>query len=144
MTLATGDRLGSYEVLELIGAGGMGEVHRARDTRLHRDVALKVLPEARRLDTEALQRFEREARLLASLNHPNIATLHGIETAGAVQALALAGARAFEGDSASSTLARVLEREPDWSKLPVGVPRGLRVLLQPVRFARPPSQSPLF
>ena len=77
MTLATGDRLGSYEVLELIGAGGMGEVHRARDTRLHRDVALKVLPEARRLDTEALQRFEREARLLASLNHPNIATLHG-------------------------------------------------------------------
>jgi Tol biopolymer transport system component/tRNA A-37 threonylcarbamoyl transferase component Bud32 len=258
MALAAGHRLGSYEVLELIGAGGMGEVHRARDTRLHRDVAIKVLPDARRLDSEALQRFEREARLLASLNHPNIATLHGLETAGGVQALVmelvdgetledrlvrapgrilplgealhvakqiadaldaahergvvhrdlkpanvkirsdgtvkvldfgiakvfdsqagvagdatlgitamqaaiigtpsymspeqasggpidrradiwafgcvlyqmLAGERAFEGDTASSTLARVLEREPDWSKLPVGVPRGLRVLLQ--------------
>jgi eukaryotic-like serine/threonine-protein kinase len=258
MALAAGHRLGSYEVLELIGAGGMGEVYRARDTRLHRDVALKVLPDARRLDSEALQRFEREARLLASLNHPNIATLHGLETADGVQALVmelvdgetledrlvratgrslplgealhvakqmadaldaahergvvhrdlkpanvkirsdgtvkvldfgiakvfdvqaagsggatlgvtvmqaaivgtpsymspeqasggtidrradiwafgcvlyemLAGERAFEGDTASSTLARVLEREPDWSKLPASVPRGLRVLLQ--------------
>jgi Tol biopolymer transport system component len=258
MTLATGQRLGSYEVLELIGAGGMGEVYRARDARLQRDVALKILPDARRLEPEALQRFEREARLLASLNHPNIATLHGIETAGDAQALVmelvdgetledrllrapgrrlplaealrvarqlaealdaahergvvhrdlkpanikiradetvkvldfgiakifdaqagaagnatlgvtamqdaiigtpsymspeqasgapvdrrtdiwafgcvlyemLAGQRAFEGDTASSTLARVLEREPDWSKLPASVPRSLRILLQ--------------
>jgi serine/threonine protein kinase len=82
MTLAAGDQLGSYEVIELIGMGGMGEVYRARDTRLHRDVAVKVLNDAHRVDLESLQRFEREALLLASLNHPNIATLHGLETSG--------------------------------------------------------------
>jgi Tol biopolymer transport system component/tRNA A-37 threonylcarbamoyl transferase component Bud32 len=258
MGLPIGQRFGSYEVLELIGAGGMGEVYRARDTRLHRDVALKVLPDTNRLDAAALQRFEREARLLAALNHPNIATLHGIEPTGDAHALVmefvdgltlddrlagrspgklalaevqhiarqiadaldaahergivhrdlkpanikirpdgtvkvldfgiatvfetpssgppdvtlgitamqaaivgtpsymspeqatggpvdrradiwafgcvlfemLTGERAFAGDTASSTLARVLERDPDWSRLPATLPRGLRVLLQ--------------
>ena len=89
MAFAPGDRFGSYELIELVGVGGMGEVYRARDTVLHRDIALKVLTAAGRLDPELLQRFEREARLLASLNHPNIATLHGIETAGDVQALVM-------------------------------------------------------
>jgi len=74
-----GTRLAEYEVLELIGAGGMGRVYRARDTKLGRDVALKVLPETFARDGERLARFEREARVLASLNHPNIATLHGLE-----------------------------------------------------------------
>ena len=77
--LARGSRLGSYEIESAIGAGGMGEVYRARDTRLNRAVALKVLPELFATDTDRLARFEREAQVLASLNHPNIAAIHGIE-----------------------------------------------------------------
>jgi serine/threonine protein kinase/Tol biopolymer transport system component len=85
MALNSGDRVGSYEIVGLLGAGGMGEVYRARDTRLHRDVAIKALPSEFAQDTARLARFEREARLLASLNHPNIATIHGIEeTAGSI------------------------------------------------------------
>src|SRR6202140_5437944 len=79
MTLAVGARLGPYEILAPIGAGGMGEVYRARDTQLKRDVALKVLPEAFARDPERMARFQREAEVLASLNHPNIATIHGVE-----------------------------------------------------------------
>jgi serine/threonine protein kinase len=79
MTLATGTRFGSYEILGPIGAGGMGEVYRARDAKLGRDVAIKVLPEAFAHDPERLSRFQREAKMLASLNHPNIATIHGLE-----------------------------------------------------------------
>jgi Tol biopolymer transport system component len=79
MALSTGERLGSYEILELLGAGGMGEVYRARDERLDREVAIKVLPEELEQDADRLARFEREARVLASLNHPNIATLYGLE-----------------------------------------------------------------
>ena len=75
MSLATGTRLGSYEVVAPIGAGGMGEVYRARDTRLHRDVAIKVLPELFAADPDRLARFEREAQTLAALNHPNIAQI---------------------------------------------------------------------
>src|SRR5262245_6379720 len=74
-----GRRLGVYQVESLLGAGGMGEVYRARDTRLGRDVAIKILPEAFVADRERLGRFEREARLLASLNHPNIAQIYGLE-----------------------------------------------------------------
>ncbi len=81
MSLATGPRFGSYEVTGPLGAGGMGEVYRARDTRLGRDVALKVLPDLFARDPERLARFEREAQVLASLNHPNIAHIHGIEEA---------------------------------------------------------------
>ena len=79
MSLANGTKLGTYEITEPIGKGGMGEVYRARDTKLGRDVAIKVLPEAFSEDPERLARFRREAQGLASLNHPNIATLHGLE-----------------------------------------------------------------
>jgi serine/threonine protein kinase len=79
MTIKPGTRLGSYELTSLLGAGGMGEVYKAHDTKLGRDVAIKVLPEAFARDKERLARFEREARLLASLNHPNIATLFDLQ-----------------------------------------------------------------
>ena len=82
MTLPAGTRLGSYEILDAIGAGGMGEVYRALDTKLRREVAIKILPEAFAQDAERLARFEREARLLAALNHPAIATIHGMEHEG--------------------------------------------------------------
>jgi serine/threonine protein kinase len=79
MPLSTGTRLGSYEVVAQIGAGGMGEVYEARDTKLGRNVAIKVLPAAFVNDPERLARFQREARMLAALNHPNIATIYGLE-----------------------------------------------------------------
>src|SRR5262249_46120463 len=79
MPVTAGKRIGSYEVLAAIGKGGMGEVYRARDTRLDRDVAIKTLPEEFERDPERLARFEREAKLLASLNHPNIAAIYGLE-----------------------------------------------------------------
>ena len=75
MILAAGTRLGQYEVLAPLGSGGMGEVYRARDTKLGRDVALKVLPNAFTLDPDRIARFKREAQVLASLNHPNIAAI---------------------------------------------------------------------
>jgi serine/threonine-protein kinase len=84
-----GQQLGVYELLALIGAGGMGEVYRARDSRLSRDVAVKVLPEAFTLDPDRLARFKREAQVLAALNHPNIAAIYGFEESGGVQALVL-------------------------------------------------------
>jgi serine/threonine-protein kinase len=87
--LTRGTKIGSYEVVALIGAGGMGEVYRARDTRLNRDVALKVLPEAFAANPERMARFEREAKLLASLNHPNIAAIYGLEVSGAIRALVM-------------------------------------------------------
>jgi serine/threonine protein kinase len=107
MALTSGDRFGAYEITELLGVGGMGEVYRARDSRLQRDVALKVLPDERRLDPESLQRFEREARLLASLNHPNIATLHGIETAGGAHALVM---EVVDGETLDDRLARAARK----------------------------------
>jgi eukaryotic-like serine/threonine-protein kinase len=89
MSLAAGVRIGPYEVQSALGAGGMGEVWRARDTKLHRDVALKVLPDVFALDPDRLARFQREAQLLASLNHPGIAGIHGFEDSGGLQALVL-------------------------------------------------------
>ena len=82
MTLPVGTRLGSYEIVAPLGAGGMGEVYRARDPKLNREVAIKVLPAAVAADVERLSRFEREAQLLASLNHPNIAAIYGLDTNG--------------------------------------------------------------
>ena len=79
MALLAGTKLGSYEVLAPIGAGGMGEVYQAHDTKLGRDVAIKVLPEAFAHDPERLSRFQREAKMLAALNHSNIATIYGLE-----------------------------------------------------------------
>ena len=81
MPLNVGSALGHYEVTGLLGKGGMGEVYRARDTKLDREVALKVLPEAFTSDPECLARFEREAKVLASLNHMNIGGIHGLEEA---------------------------------------------------------------
>ena len=89
MALSAGTRLGPYEVLELLGAGGMGEVYRARDGKLNRDVALKVLPEAFVSEPERLARFQREAEVLASLNHPNIAHIYGIEDSGETTGIVL-------------------------------------------------------
>ena len=82
MALEAGSKLGHYEVLSSLGAGGMGEVYRAKDTKLGREVAVKLLLEEVSADPERLARFEREARVLASLNHHNIATLHGFEKEG--------------------------------------------------------------
>ena len=89
MSLPSGTRVGPYEIAAQIGAGGMGEVYRARDTRLNRDIALKILPEAFASDPDRLARFIREAQLLASLNHPNIAGIYGLEEADGIRALAL-------------------------------------------------------
>src|SRR5215469_14444836 len=79
MSLQSGEKLGPYEIVAPIGAGGMGEVYRAHDTKLARDVAIKVLPTALADDPERLARFEREAKVLAALNHPNIAQIYGVE-----------------------------------------------------------------
>ena len=79
MSLSAGRKLAHYEIVEPIGKGGMGEVYRARDGKLGRDVAVKVLPEEFSRDRERLDRFQREARLLAQLNHSNVATLYGLE-----------------------------------------------------------------
>ena len=84
-----GSRIGSYEILSLLGRGGMGEVYRARDTTLGRDVAVKVLPSDVAADPERMSRFAREARLLAALNHPHVATIHGFEHAAGVSALVM-------------------------------------------------------
>src|ERR1700756_4792218 len=92
MALSPGDKLGPYEIRVPIGAGGMGEVYRARDTRLKRDVALKVLPDSFASDPERMARFQREAEVLASLNHPNIAAIYGVEDRALVMEL-------VEGDS---------------------------------------------
>ncbi|MGE5325562.1 MAG: protein kinase domain-containing protein, partial [Deltaproteobacteria bacterium] len=89
MGLASGTRIGPYDIVSPLGAGGMGEVYRARDTKLNRDVALKVLPETVSNDPQRMARFEREAQILASLSHPNIATIHGLEESGNVRALVM-------------------------------------------------------
>ena len=89
MPLTPGTRLGPYEIVAPLGAGGMGEVHRARDPRLGREVAIKVLPDAVALDPERLARFEREARLLAALSHAGIAAIYGVEEAGGSRALVM-------------------------------------------------------
>jgi eukaryotic-like serine/threonine-protein kinase len=89
MPLVTGSRIGAYEVLDVLGAGGMGEVYRARDTRLNRDVALKVLPPLFALDPDRVARFKREAQVLAALNHPHIAAIYGLEESDDVKALVL-------------------------------------------------------
>ena len=105
MTLSSGSRLGPYEITDKLGEGGMGEVYRATDTRLKREVAIKVLPAAFTEDMERLARFEREAQLLAQLHHPNIASIFGLEEAGGIRALVM---ELVEG----STLAELLESGP--------------------------------
>ncbi len=87
MPLSAGTRLGHYDVTALLGEGGMGQVWQATDTQLNRQVALKILPDAFASDPDRLARFTREAQILASLNHPNIAQIHGIEQAERTRAL---------------------------------------------------------
>ena len=103
MTLTPGTKIGSYEILGALGAGGMGEVYRARDTRLGRDVAIKALPPAFALDPERLARFEREAKLLASLSHPNIAGIYAVEEKDGARLLVM---ELVEGDTLAQRLAR--------------------------------------
>jgi serine/threonine protein kinase len=103
VTLDAGRTLGHYEILSTLGAGGMGEVYRARDSRLGREVAIKLLLDEVAADPERLARFEREARLLASLNHPHIATLHGFEAEGATKFLVM---ELVEGETLADRIAR--------------------------------------
>src|SRR5215217_1150777 len=103
MNLAAGTRLGPYEVLSPLGAGGMGEVYRAHDSRLNRDVALKILPDAFASDPDRLARFTREAQTLAAFNHPHIAHIHGLEDAGGVRALVM---ELVEGEELTERIAR--------------------------------------
>ena len=103
MTLAAGARLGSYEILSLLGAGGMGEVYRARDTRLERDVAIKLISAPLAREPEHLARFEREARMLAALNHPHIAQIHGLEERDGTRFLVL---ELVEGQALNARLAQ--------------------------------------
>jgi serine/threonine-protein kinase len=109
MPLESGTRLGPYQVAELLGHGGMGEVYRARDTRLQRDVAIKVLPDHFAADPERLARFEREAQLLASLNHLHIAQIYGLERAAGTSAIVM---ELVEGDTLASRIAARRETGP--------------------------------
>ena len=127
MPLPAGNKLGHYEILTAIGAGGMGEVYRARDTKLKRDVALKVLPDSFASDPERMARFQREAEVLASLNHPNIATLYGIAEAGTGAAAPrnatgiLAEAAAVPASSIAALVMELVEGEPLPCPLPVSL-----------------------
>ena len=103
MSLMTGTRIGSYTIVAPIGAGGMGEVYRARDSRLDRDVAIKILPPVFSQDPERLARFEREAKTLASLNHPHIAHIHGLEESSGAIALVM---ELVEGEHLAQRIAR--------------------------------------
>src|SRR5437773_10075276 len=104
MTLTSGTRLGPYEIQSALGAGGMGEVYKARDPRLNRRVAIKLLPAAAASDAERRERFEREAHAIAALNHPNIVTIHSVEEADGVFFLTI---ELVEGRS----LAEVLQKD---------------------------------
>ena len=103
MGLSSGARLGPYEIQAPLGAGGMGEVYRARDTKLRRNVAVKILPDIFTGDPERLARFEREAQMLAALNHPHIAAIYGVEEARGVRALIL---ELVEGETLRDRLRR--------------------------------------
>ena len=101
--LAAGVRVGPYDIVARLGAGAMGEVYRAHDTKLHRDVALKVLPDSFAGDPDRFARFTREAQTLAALNHPHIAHVHGLEESGGVRALVM---ELVEGEDLSQRIAR--------------------------------------
>ena len=103
MALGAGTRIGPYEIVGLLGVGGMGEVYRSRDTKLNREVAVKVLLAAVANDAERLARFSREAQLIASINHPNIAQIHGLEDAGGIRALVM---ELVEGPTLADRIAR--------------------------------------
>ena len=108
-SVLSGRRLGAYQVHERIGVGGMGEVYRARDTRLGRDVAIKILPRHFTSDPDRLARFEREARVLASLNHPHIGAIYGVEDAEGVRALVL---ELVDGETLAERIQRATSKGP--------------------------------
>src|SRR5213592_3032940 len=103
MPLGPGARFGPYQIVGFLGAGGMGEVYGAHDTGLKRDVALKILTESFAADPDRLARFQREAEVLASLNHPNIAAIHGFEDSGSMGALVL---ELVDGETLADRIAR--------------------------------------
>src|SRR4030088_2201372 len=103
MALASGTKLGPYEILSALGAGGMGEVYRARDTKLGREVALKILPDGFTEDPDRLARFRREAQVLAALNHPHIGAIYGLDEANGHQFLVL---ELIDGESLDKRIAR--------------------------------------
>src|SRR5207249_744112 len=103
MTFSTGTKVGTYEIVGPLGKGGMGEVYRARDTKLKRDVAIKVLPEEFSRDTERVSRFQREAEVLASLNQPNIAAIYDIQEVQGSRFLVL---ELVEGETLAERIAR--------------------------------------
>jgi eukaryotic-like serine/threonine-protein kinase len=105
IALTSGTRVGSYEIVAAIGAGGMGEVYRAHDTRLNRDVAIKILPDLFANDLDRFRRFTREAQTLAALNHPNIAHIHGLEDLPGSHGRALV-MEMVDGDELSTIIAR--------------------------------------
>lgn len=118
MPLTSGTKLGPYEILSPLGAGGMGEVYRARDTKLGREVALKVLPAAFAQDADRMARFQREAQVLASLNHPNIASIYGLEDSDGVRALVM---ELVEGPTLAERISVGAGLAPPSDK---GTPRG--------------------
>ena len=135
-----GQNIGPYQIVAKLGEGGMGQVYRARDTRLDRDVALKILPDAFASDPDRLMRFEREAKTLASLNHPHIAQIHGFEHANGTAALVM---ELVEGEDLAERIAR--GRRPA-AALPApacrhGVPRrqGVGTLDSSERLIGPPN-----
>jgi eukaryotic-like serine/threonine-protein kinase len=103
MTLSTGTKLGPYEIVSPLGAGGMGEVYRARDTRLERTVAIKVLPQQLSLSPESRQRFEREAKTISQLSHPHICALYDVGREGETEYLVM---EYLEGETLSDRLAK--------------------------------------
>jgi serine/threonine protein kinase len=114
MPLAPAARFGPYEIVCPLGTGGMGEVYRARDSRLNRDVAIKVLSDAFADDRDRLARFEREAQVLAALNHARIATLHGVEEASGIRALAM---ELVEGPTLAERLTQGANGVATWSEI---------------------------
>ena len=131
MPLTPGSRIGSYEVLSALGVGGMGEVYRARDAKLNRDVAIKVLLPAVANDPDRLARFSREAQVLASLNHPNIAAIHGIEEASGVTALVM---ELVEGEDLSEESRAV----------PIPIDEALPIARQIAKHSKPRTNSASF
>jgi serine/threonine protein kinase len=103
MSLQVGQQLGSYEITSLIGKGGMGEVYRARDLKLKREVAIKVLPDEFSRDADRIARFQREAEVLASLNHPNVAAIYDLAESGSIRFLVL---ELVEGNTLADRIAR--------------------------------------
>src|SRR5437764_763936 len=103
MPIQIGSRVGSHEITAILGKGGMGEVYRARDTRLKRDVAIKVLPDEFGRDPDRVSRFEREAEVLASLNHPNIAQIYSVEESGGTRCIVM---ELIEGETLQERLTR--------------------------------------